>query len=201
MEAAIKDDSIKARLLEAGKTLFADRGFAGVSVREICKEANASSTMIHHYFGSKKGLFDAIVEEFSHASFEVPLRLISKPPKTKEEFLLRLEMFISETFRALVSQATVFQIIVRDSKSYSPTALYHKGLNTYLAQAQEAGFVERALKTELVTGMVLDRLGGQIMYASRVPGDVITVLNDEAYAEEWLAANTTVLIHGFSGRG
>ncbi len=199
MEAAIKEDSIKARLLEAGRTLFADRGFAGVSVREICKTANASSTMIHHYFGSKQGLFDAIVEEFTQTSFEVPLRLIAKPPKKREEFLLRLEMFISETFRALLVQAPVFRIITRDSRSYVNTAQFHKGLTEYLLLAQEAGFVSADMKIEFITGIVLDRLGGQIMYASMVQDDSPTVLNDEAYAEEWLAANTAVLIHGLGG--
>jgi len=155
--------------------------------------------MIHHYFGSKQGLFDAIVEEFTQTSFEVPLRLIAKPPKKREEFLLRLEMFISETFRALLVQAPVFRIITRDSRSYVNTAQFHKGLTEYLLLAQEAGFVSADMKIEFITGIVLDRLGGQIMYASMVQDDSPTVLNDEAYAEEWLAANTAVLIHGLGG--
>lgn len=198
-ERAIDDQSIKSRLIQSGKELFADHGYAGVSVRKICAQADASSTMIHHYFGSKQGLYDAIVDEFTSAAFEVPLRLISKPPKTQDEFLLRLEMFISETFRALVAQAPVFRIVTRESKSYEGTAQFHAGLRTYLSEAQDAGFVETDLQVELVTGIVLDRLGGQIIYASTVADTSPTVLNNEAYADEWLAANTSVLLHGFSG--
>ncbi len=197
---AIKDVSIKSRLIEAGKAMFADRGFDGASVREICKMADASSTMIHHYFGSKEGLYKAIVEEFNSATFDVPLRLIDKPPKTQEEFILRLEMFISETFRALLAQASVFRIIVRDAKRYIDTSQFHEGLSKYLSAAQNAGFLSADLKIELVTGLVLDRLGGQIMYASMAQDDRPNVLNDEAYAEEWLNANTTVLIHGLGSR-
>jgi hypothetical protein len=59
--------------------------------------------------------------------------------------------------------------------------------------------VSESLKIELITGIVLDRLGGQIIYASMVRDDSPTVLNDETYAEEWLAANTAVLIHGLGG--
>lgn len=195
----IEDVPIKSRLIEAGKSLFADRGYDGASVREICKMADASSTMIHHYFGSKEGLYDAIVEEFTSATFEVPLRLIDKPPKTQEEFILRLEMFISETFRALLAQAPVFRIITREAKQFVDTSQFHKGLANYLTAAQDAGFLSTSLKIELVTGLVLDRLGGQIMYASKTQGDRPNVLNDEAYAEEWLSANTTVLIHGLGG--
>jgi len=191
---------IKTRLIEAGKELFADRGFDGASVREICKMADASSTMIHHYFGSKEGLYNAIIEEFTSATFDVPLRLIDKPPKTQEEFILRLEMFISETFCALLAQAPVFRIISREAKRYVGTSKFQDGLSDYLSAAQNAGFLGADLKIELVTGLVLDRLGGQIMYASMAQDDRPNVLNDEAYAQEWLSANTTVLIHGLGGR-
>jgi len=200
VEATIEDQSIRVRLIQSGKELFAERGYSGVSVREICANADASSTMIHHYFGSKKGLYDTIVDEFTSATFEVPLRLIAKPPKTHEEFKLRLEMFISETFRALVSQATVFRIIAREQSSYEGTSQFHKGLCDYLKSAQRSQFLDPNLNVELVTGLVLDRLGGQIMYASTVASGGPTVLTDEAYAEEWLTANTTVLLHGLAGQ-
>jgi AcrR family transcriptional regulator len=154
--------------------------------------------MIHHYFGSKEGLYDAIVDEFTSATFEVPLRLIAKPPKTQEEFILRLEMFISETFRALIAQAPVFRIIARESKKFVGTSQFHTGFATYLIAAQDAGFLSADLKIEMVTGIVLDRLGGQIMYVSRAPDDQPNVLNDEDYAEAWLSANTAVLIHGLA---
>lgn len=196
--SAIKDVSIKTRLIDAGKTLFADRGFAGTSVREICKEADASSTMIHHYFGSKEGLYNAIVDEFTSTTFDVPLRLIAKPPKTQEEFLLRLEMFMMETFRALIAQAPVFRIIAQQATRYVGTAKFHTGLADFLTAAQNAGFLSTDLKIELVTGIVLDRLGGQIIYASMAQNDQPNVLNDEAYAEEWLNANVSVLIHGLA---
>ncbi len=193
------DASIKSRLIEAGKTLFADRGYAGASVREICKSADASATMIHHYFGSKEGLFDAILEEFSGATFDVPLRLIAKPPQTADEFRLRLEMFISETFRALVAQAPVFRILIRESKGFVGMSRFHNGLAAYLTQAQDAGFMAEEMRVEMITGVVLDRLGNQIMYAATTKEEGPNVLSDEAYAERWLAANVTVLIFGLSG--
>ncbi len=197
-EKPIKDQSIKARLIDAGKELFADHGFAGASVREICAAADASSTMIHHYFGSKQGLLDAIVDEFRSVTFEVPLRLIAKSPKTQEEYVLRLEMFIAETFQALVAQADVFSVIAREQKNYELTSQFHAGLAKYLSAAQGAGFIDPDLKIEMVTGLVLDRLGGQILYASSVRDRATTVLNDATYAEDWLAANSSVLIHGFA---
>ena len=193
------DHSIKQRLIAAGKTLFADKGFAGASVRDICKQAGASATMIHHYFGSKQGLFDAIVDEFGSTTFDVPLRLIAKPAQNREEFRLRLEMFITETFQALKSQAPVFRILARENQPFLAMTRFHTGLGAYLAEAQKAGLVAPELRTDLVTGIVLDRLGGQILYAAMAADDTPNVLSDADYADAWLAANTHVLIHGLAG--
>ncbi len=179
--------------------MFAERGYAGASVRDICKAADASATMIHHYFGSKEGLFNAIIEEFTSTTFDVPLRLIAKPPKTAEEFQLRLEMFISETFRALLSQAPVFRILVRENKGFVGMSRFHENFASYLNAAQRSGFLSAELKTEMITGLVLDRLGNQVMYAATSQNDQPNVLNDEGYAEEWLAANVTVLLYGLAG--
>lgn len=155
--------------------------------------------MIHHYFGNKQGLFDEIIKEFKSSTFDVPLRLINKPPQSAEEFRLRLEMFISETFRALVAQATVFRILVRESCGFVGIEHFHEGFGAYLKQAQEAGFIRQDLRADLVTGIVLDRLGNQIMYAATMPDEGTNVLNDETFAEEWLAANVSVLTHGLAG--
>lgn len=50
----IKDENSKYRILEAAIKLFAARGFDGVSIREICKEAKTNVCMISYYFGGKK---------------------------------------------------------------------------------------------------------------------------------------------------
>ncbi len=155
--------------------------------------------MIHHYFGSKQGLYDAIINEFSAATFDVPLRVIAKPAKTGEEFRLRLEMFIGETFRALLDQAPVFRILVRENRGFIGMARYHEGFANYLVAGQTAGLVSAALTPSLITGLVMDRLGNQIMYAATSSSDQPNVINDAAYAEEWLAANVAVLIFGLAG--
>ena len=68
-----------------------------------------------------------------------------------------------------------------------------------IAEAQKAGLVAPELRTDLVTGIVLDRLGGQILYAAMAADDTPNVLSDADYADAWLAANTHVLIHGLAG--
>ena len=53
----------KEKLIEAGKRLFAEKGLAGVSIRQLAKEAGINSALISYYFGGKEGLYAAILEQ------------------------------------------------------------------------------------------------------------------------------------------
>jgi AcrR family transcriptional regulator len=52
------------RIRDAGTSLFARKGFAGVGVREIAKEANVNVSMISYYFGGKLGILKAMATDF-----------------------------------------------------------------------------------------------------------------------------------------
>src|SRR4051812_48143001 len=51
----------RQRLVDSAATLFADRGFENVTVREICKASNANVAAINYHFGDKAGLYRAVV--------------------------------------------------------------------------------------------------------------------------------------------
>lgn len=57
----------RTRLLEAAIPLFAGKGFAGVSIRDVAKAAGVNSALVSYYFGGKEGLYREILEShFSH---------------------------------------------------------------------------------------------------------------------------------------
>lgn len=49
----------RAEIVEAARALFAERGYAGASVRAIAAAAGVDPALVHHYFGTKDGLFRA----------------------------------------------------------------------------------------------------------------------------------------------
>jgi AcrR family transcriptional regulator len=49
-------------ILEAASRLFAEKGYANVSIRDVCKEANTTPPMIYYYFKDKRRLFEAAVK-------------------------------------------------------------------------------------------------------------------------------------------
>lgn len=51
----------RKRILDAAEELFAQRGFAGVSVRQIMNQADADVSLAYYHFKSKQDLFDQVM--------------------------------------------------------------------------------------------------------------------------------------------
>lgn len=55
------DENSKEKILNTAIKLFAQKGFDGTSIREICKSANINICMISYYFGGKQELYQEII--------------------------------------------------------------------------------------------------------------------------------------------
>lgn len=56
-----RGEATRQRLLDAAEKLFAAKGFHGVTVRAIAKEAEADPALVAYYFGGKRELFDSVL--------------------------------------------------------------------------------------------------------------------------------------------
>ncbi len=52
----------KQSLLDAAESLFAERGFEAISVRDVTQQANANVAAINYHFGTREGLVRWVVE-------------------------------------------------------------------------------------------------------------------------------------------
>lgn len=53
----------RQRILLAAESLFADKGFAGTSVRDIVHQAEVTAPVLYYYFGSKEELLHTLIDE------------------------------------------------------------------------------------------------------------------------------------------
>ena len=97
-------------LLEALK-LFADKGYEGVSVRDIAAEVGIRQSSLYKHFESKQDIFDTLVETMKNrfpqasASFQLPDGAIQEVAK---EYATRGTEFLKKT------SAEIFRFYLKD---------------------------------------------------------------------------------------
>jgi AcrR family transcriptional regulator len=193
------DEAPKDRLLSSAAKLMAEKGFEGVSVREICHRAGTSNNMVHHYFGSKQGLLDAIVEQFSTHVFAIPLRIMDKTPDTREEFRSVTELLFETTLEAFIDNRDVMLVVVRELADPQALPAYMERLTAFYEAAKEDGFIRTEVDTSMITGFFLDRLVNQVHFAPWVQRNYGSdLLTDPEYRRQWTRANFDVFFNGIA---
>jgi len=96
-----KELGAKEKLMDTAVDLFAAKGFAGTSIRDIAKAMNVSASSIYHFFGNKEGLWIAILR-YSAAELPITLREIAQldmDPLDRLRLLLKTHLEYSEKHR------------------------------------------------------------------------------------------------------
>ncbi len=73
----------RQRLLSAATQIFADKGYALASTREICRIAGVNAAAIHYYFGDKASLYREV--------FRIPELMVQLPPEMDDPRLPTLK--------------------------------------------------------------------------------------------------------------
>ncbi len=97
----VKDENSKTRILEAATALFAQKGFDGTSIREICKKANVNLCMISYYWGGKQELYQGIIENLIEKQIEYSksfLDLNKNPKDMSVDECINLLITITDKF-------------------------------------------------------------------------------------------------------
>jgi TetR/AcrR family transcriptional regulator, upper aerobic nicotinate degradation pathway regulator len=73
---ALAAQATRDSILRAATKVFAKHGYAGGRVEQISKAAKSFDRMIYYYFGSKEGLFIAVLEEMYRRFNEAESKLV-----------------------------------------------------------------------------------------------------------------------------
>ena len=93
------DPDTRSALVRASTSLFAQHGYDGTSIRAITRRANANLGAITYHFGSKDGLYDAVIESLVEPmrAFAAEAARAEGPPLDRIERLVRgLFQFLKE---------------------------------------------------------------------------------------------------------
>lgn len=78
-----------SRILQTALALFSEKGYDATSVREICEAAGITKPTLYHFFGSKDGVYRALVEG-ALEDFQRTIERAVEPPGTALERLQRV---------------------------------------------------------------------------------------------------------------
>jgi AcrR family transcriptional regulator len=100
MNTGVSKPDTKQRILDSAERLFAEYGFAGVSLRAIIADAKVNLAAIHYHYHSKEALFDAVIlrrlEPINRERLELLDALEQAGQPTLEQIL---EAFLAPAFR------------------------------------------------------------------------------------------------------
>ncbi|WP_281422145.1 TetR/AcrR family transcriptional regulator [Aquisediminimonas sediminicola] len=82
------------RILNASEMLFAERGYAGASMRDIARAAEAPVSLITHHFGTKEELFRQVIDRRIHDQVATTLDDIAKAQIAANDTPVPLETLI-----------------------------------------------------------------------------------------------------------
>jgi AcrR family transcriptional regulator len=100
----------REQILAAARALFAERTYGATTIRAVAALAGVNPGLVHHFFGSKRGLFAASIQLPAELTEQVPVLLAGDPRKLGER-LVRLFLAVWEDpttgpqLRALIRSA------------------------------------------------------------------------------------------------
>jgi len=152
----------RGKLIEAATPLFAQKGFAAVSVRELAAAAEANVAAISYHFGGKEGLYHAVLEHQFEPIAEALARgerLGYLPPEERLAFYASLiagvhrrrPYLLRFMHGELTSPTSGFELVV---KKYVPRIF------RFLYQALADGVAAGRFRADLDIGLAVPSLAG-----------------------------------------
>jgi AcrR family transcriptional regulator len=154
---------VRARLSAAARELFARHGFDAVSLRQVADRSGVTPAMVHYYFGDKRGLWLAVLEDYLEEALG---RMLAA--RGEIEGPDGLETYLAQHARLLGDQPWVAPLLFRevilgggpsvDFVERFPARLRDL-LRGAVARAKERGEIDPSLDTDM---LVLSLLAGAI---------------------------------------
>ena len=100
----------KQNFIHAAEALFAERGFDGATLDMLAARAGANKALVSYYFGSKEGLYDAVIAAVTADIVEQVLGDINE----KDEPVARFRRYIMALAAAFASRPSFPAILMRE---------------------------------------------------------------------------------------
>ena len=88
MPKIVDHDAQREMLLEKAFELFADQGYAALSMRGLAQGIGVSTGTLYHYFDTKDAIFEAMVQRAAERDVQAALATLPSNATTEQKLLL-----------------------------------------------------------------------------------------------------------------
>jgi AcrR family transcriptional regulator len=201
--------STKEALLKSARRLFAKQGYDATSIKEIVDDAGVNISLVSYHFGGKEGLYKACISELALQRLSVAQEML-KPPKSVEEFKIRLQMYTLEMLKFYVSEPDIAAIIHRELDMNRPfmkelfdTAILKKFMLflEFLEGAKSEGILKPELDALTFSGMYFSYLI-QLQRTDHIGEAYFNrTIKDSGYQEQVAKQIESIFLYGILNEG
>lgn len=192
------------RILSAAARLFADRGYDGTSVKDICESAGVNIAAINYHFESKDNLCRRIIELFSAERLDSARRTL-QAPGSAEDFKVRLEIFLGQTIEAMIKQKDIVRLIQQEmekpdsrcSAMLRGTFMKHaQTLVEFFDHARISGIGAADVDPHFAASFLMSHIAQQTRSDGIFRKSAGHSLSDEKYRGRWVQQTVRILTGG-----
>lgn len=194
-------EATRRAILRAAEALFVEHGFAATSTATIAKLAGVTKSLIHHHFGSKRELWDAVKTVVMEEYGPKQQRLIDERPPG----LSLIEESLRAYFEFLQQHPNVVRFwnwMTIEGDHEAPLVsqwLMRQGIDV-LRKAQENGEVRADVDAEFVLAQVCILLRGWFSEKPVLLRNVLLEQDSSACDTGYLEAMIRVFLDGLRAR-
>lgn len=104
-----ESNDMRERILLSAEKIFAQKGYAAASIRELCEAAGVNRALIYYYFTDKADLYCAVIAN-GDAEF---LRIAREARDHAGSALNKLRLFITRSAQLHLERPSMMEIIIR----------------------------------------------------------------------------------------
>jgi AcrR family transcriptional regulator len=141
----------RKRILDAGKSVFLQKGYLGASIRAIALEAELSPGLIYFYFSGKDEIYGRICQE----AFGIAIGLLEKASAARGNFRNRLDRLARAYVRFYREYPEYFDILSFKDMGFKKVGL-PEGLRRLLEEmsAKTLSFLQAAVDDAMQAGEI-----------------------------------------------
>jgi AcrR family transcriptional regulator len=118
----------KEQIFSSAQYLFSKEGFAAVSVRDIAAHAKVNLALVNYHFKNKENLYLNCISHFAEKHIS-NIKEVLSGPESKNDFLTRLKIFISQMIRMVNTDKSVIRMIAREIQDTSRSDFHIQIMN------------------------------------------------------------------------